>query len=590
MVGLQEFIHKLELGEGVKWVKWTAVTLIFVSLAMVYDLMLFRNQVTEEAMDNAQLARNIAQGKGYTTSYIRPFSIHVIQQHRPDRKALVNEGHPDLANAPLYPALLAGYMKAMPFRYNIGDLDKFHGYSPDLFIAVFNQVWFALSIFLVYRIAKKLFSIGVAWFAIGIFSCTELFWRQTIWGGANLLLLTCVLAVIYCLVRLDEGISEGTHSARWIAGWAALTGLALGLAALTRYSAICLLIPVGIFVLRYFGEKRKTVFWVLSFCFAVVLTPWLARNYQVSGNFFGIAGYAVYEDTVKFPETSFQRQIKPDAVKFGQFSIEDVLRKLIVNLRQMLQNDLPKIGGSWFIAFFAVGLIVASQKPAQGRVKILVLMIIVTLLIAQALGRTHLMQSQPEMSSENLLLLAAPLIFIFGAGLCVQLIDLVPVGFPEMRILINMGIWAFFSLPLLIAALPPRPSPICYPPYYPYIFQHISGVMRDNDLIMSDLPWAMAWYGQRNSILLTISMQDFITINDDVKTINALYLTEVTTDARFLSTLIKGDDQVWCQLLLGITVQKTVNKNFPLKYVWTDIIMPSQLFVADWERWKAPAK
>jgi Ca2+/Na+ antiporter len=590
MVGLQEFIHKLELGEGVKWVKWTAVTLMFIGLAMVYDMMLFRNLITEESMDQAQLARNLSEGKGYTTSYIRPFSVYLLQQHRSDRSSMVKEGHPDLANAPLYPVLLAAYMKAMPFHYEITEETKFHAFSPDVLIAAFNQLWFALALFFTYQIGKRLFGVGVAWFAMGILACTELFWRLTIWGGSNVLLVALVLGLIYCLVRMEEGTGEEKRSTAWFAGWAALAGLFLGLAALTRYSAICLIFPVVVYCFRYFGSQRKTVILTTTLCSGLLLSPWLVRNYQACGKLFGLAGYAVYEDSAKYSESAFQRQYKPDPIKFGQFSVEDALRKFVTNARRMLQEELPKMGGNWFSALFLAGLLMTSSKPAQGRMRVFLILMILTLFVAQALGRSHLGQGQPDVSSENLLSLAAPMIFVFGAGLCVRMIEQVQVGFPEMRILINAGIWAVFSLPLLLAAVPPRPTPICYPPYYPYIIRHAGGVFDDKDLIMSDMPWAMAWYGQRKSISTTLTIEDFIAINDEVKTINALYLTELTTDSRMLSKLLKGDDQVWFRLYLGITVKGTVDVHFPLKYVWTDIKMPSQLFVADLERWKMPAK
>ncbi len=590
MVGLQEFIHKLELGEGVKWVRWTAVTLMFACLAIVYDMMLFRNQIAEESMDTAQLARNIATGKGYTTSFVRPFSMYILEKHRSDHSPLLKENHPDLANAPLYPVLLAGYMKVMPFNYNIREPEKFRPYNPDVLIAVFNQFWFALSLYLTYKIGFRLFGKGVAWFALGIFACTELFWRVSIWGGSTMLLLTCILAMVYALIRLEDCLNDPEKAGRGWLGWTLLAGVSLGAASLTRYSAICLWFPAVVYSFRYLGTRRKSVLLLLTVCLGIMLTPWLARNYRVSGHLFGIAGYAVYEDSSRFADNSFQRQYKPDSVRFGQFEIEDIIRKLAINARKIVQEDMPKLGGSWFTALFLASLLAASTSPAQGRMRLFVIVMIVTLIVVEALDRTHLIQTQPEVSSENLILLAAPLVFVFGAGFCVKLIEQVPVGFPELRILINMGIWAVFSLPLLLAALPPRPSVICYPPYYPFIIQHVASVIQDEELIMTDMPWAVAWYGQKKAIQTTITIDDFVAINDGVKPINAVYLTEITTDAKFLSQLVKGSDKLWNQQALSIMIKGVVDRRFPLQFVWTDIPMPNQLFIADYERWKMPVK
>jgi hypothetical protein len=47
----------------------------------------YRNLATQEAMDSAQLARNIAEGKGYTTLFIRPFSLYLVQSHNEAKHA-----------------------------------------------------------------------------------------------------------------------------------------------------------------------------------------------------------------------------------------------------------------------------------------------------------------------------------------------------------------------------------------------------------------------------------------------------------------------------------------------------------------------
>src|SRR5215472_12609292 len=116
MVTLQDLIHHLEVGAGLRQVNrsfrffFCAVGLLLLVLA--YDLRAFRNMSTQEAMDTAQLARNLSQGKGYCTSFIRPISIFLIQDRRQQitestnatRSAdpgMLKNNHPDLANPPL---------------------------------------------------------------------------------------------------------------------------------------------------------------------------------------------------------------------------------------------------------------------------------------------------------------------------------------------------------------------------------------------------------------------------------------------------------------------------------------------------------
>ena len=74
MIRVQEIIHSLEEGQWAKRIRGLVLLLLIGSLGLVYYLNLTRNFTAPEAMDAAQLARNIAEGRGYTTQFIRPRS------------------------------------------------------------------------------------------------------------------------------------------------------------------------------------------------------------------------------------------------------------------------------------------------------------------------------------------------------------------------------------------------------------------------------------------------------------------------------------------------------------------------------------
>ncbi len=108
----QDWIHKLEEGAGARYLKVTAFCLAVLALMVVCDLRAYRNFATPEAMDAAQLARNIAEGRSYTTLFIRPFSLYLVQSHNRAKSAdplagagtdfaQIKTAHPDLANPPM---------------------------------------------------------------------------------------------------------------------------------------------------------------------------------------------------------------------------------------------------------------------------------------------------------------------------------------------------------------------------------------------------------------------------------------------------------------------------------------------------------
>src|SRR5436305_10807969 len=114
---LQDLIHSLEAGTGARVIKTLAVILGFGALAMCYDMRAYRNFNTQEAMDSGQLAHNIAQGRGYTTEFIRPLAVHLIETGNTNRLPQWGTSMPDISNPPAYPMLLAGMMKILPFHF-----------------------------------------------------------------------------------------------------------------------------------------------------------------------------------------------------------------------------------------------------------------------------------------------------------------------------------------------------------------------------------------------------------------------------------------------------------------------------------------
>src|SRR5687767_10445635 len=104
---LQEWIHQLEEGKGAIWIKRIFVVLAFAGLAAFYDVRHYKNLATPEAMDSAQVARQLASGRGFTTKFVRPMSIKLIQTHQGEGAKPLGAPHPDIANAPVFPLLEA---------------------------------------------------------------------------------------------------------------------------------------------------------------------------------------------------------------------------------------------------------------------------------------------------------------------------------------------------------------------------------------------------------------------------------------------------------------------------------------------------
>lgn len=583
---VQETIHKMEVGEGSWVIKVVAGFLLVTLLAVWYDLNEFQNLSQPDAMEAVQLARNLADGQGFTTQCIRPLTLQLVEDHIGVDARLTRVPHPDLVSPPLYPLLLAVWMKMLPFDYEIGP--RFWRYQPEMMVALLNQLLLFVAIGVMFRTAKRLFDTPVALLTAACLVLAEVLWRFSVSGLSTCLLLLLSVVLLRLLVAVEQGAREGKRGDGWFAGMAVAIGAVLGLGLLTRYSFGWLVIPVAVYGVWIAGQRRFLVTVLLLVTFAGVAAPWLVRNYQVSGTLFGVPGYAIHQDTPVFPGTRLERSFSPDLSKVES---RDYVRKMLANVETIMENDLPRMGGgSWVTAFFLVSLLLRYRSQALHRLRLLLLGCLVVLIVAQALGRTHLSTGDTLVHSENLLVLLLPPVFMFGCALFYVLLEQLEMPIVELRYLVLTAFIGVAASPLWLTLLPPRSYPIVYPPYLPPWIQESSRMMETNELIMSDMPWAVAWYGNRSCVWTTLdTSRSFFNIHDVHKPVSALYLTPLTTNARFLSEILQGPDWEWSRFATEVLMRTNMPAQFPLRHARKKY-SPDQVFLCDRPRWQDKAR
>ena len=364
----------------------------------------------------------------------------------------------------------------------------------------------------------------------------------------------------------------------------------MAVGALTRYAFGWLIIPLALFLILFSGPRKWLNAGVAFAVFAIALSPWIARNVAVSGTPFGTAGYAIFDGT-KLSAAPLERSLHPnllDPLWPGNY-----WTKFAANALPILENDLLKIGGTWPSLLFLSGLLLAFNRPGARRMRYFLLMCVVVFIVVQALGETSLSDLSPEINSENLLVLVAPLVIIFGTAFFFILLDQMTLPAVELRYVV-MSIFVLLScLPLLSALWFKPPTPISYPPYYPPDHKQISSWMKESDLTMSDVPWAVAWYGNRQCVWLTEDLDSFFEINDYIKPVNGLYLTEQAENFRLMADCLHSGENSWGKFIFNLYSgqKKPIPPNFPLQYGATGSArLISGLFLSDMVRWKsAPA-
>jgi 4-amino-4-deoxy-L-arabinose transferase-like glycosyltransferase len=499
--------------------------------------------------------------------------------------------HPDLANPPVYPIVLAGLMKVLPFRYPVelkkpfwSNNNQFYRYQPDFQIAVFNEILLLAAVGLTFFLARKLFDVNVAWLSALLTLGCELLWRFSVSGLSTMLLMVIFLGLMWCMLRIEEMGREPQSRAIWLLGLALAAGVLTGVGALTRYAFGWTIIPVALFLFFFSGQQRVLHVLAALGAFVILLTPWVIRNYAVSGTPFGTAGFAFAEGIGSFPRFQLERSVHPDLTNMLWFKL--YVQKFLMNARDILVDGLPKLGSSWASMLFLAGLLLGFRGTAVRRMRYFLLMCLGMYIVVQALGRTQLSDESPEVNSENLLVLLIPLVFCYGVSFFFTFMEQMKLPVSQLRYAVITVFAALSCLPMIFTLLSSKVSPVAYPPYFPPDIQQTAGWMKENELMMSDVPWAVAWYGQHQCVWLTLNAQnDFFAINDNLKTVQALYLTPQTTDAKFLSDWVLSGERSWGSFIILGVMQNQIPSGFPLRNAPTGFL-PDRLFLTDRERWK----
>jgi hypothetical protein len=594
---IQSALFQIEMGRGKKVIQWALIVLLAAALSLIYSAGQFRGLSKRESMDMAQLARNIARGEGYTTYVIRPLSLWMLERHGwAKNDPRLTERHPDLHNPPLYPLVLAGLFKLLPptaFKYDVAD----RVYPPERWVILpFNQLCLLACVLIVFLWGKRLFDRRVATMAAVLMLFSDKLWSYGVSGLPTNLLMLLLLLAAYCLFLADQRLNptepaEGEPAgaaapARVSGGVIALvlgSAVLMGLCFLTRYLSAFLLVPMTIYAARVL-RGRGAALWasVYVVVFLAVITPWLVRNYQVSGSLLGLARYELIDHSSRFSGEALQRSYHPDLKR--ALSVRLITSKFLLGLRSNLLTNLPLIGSDFLVFFFGVGLMYGFRRRDTSRLRGVLLGLLSCAIIAMSLIGSAPERIEPEVFGGDLLVLLLPLVAVFGVAFFYLLFDRISF---RIRLTRGAALGGFVLLnvaAMIFTVLPPRRSVYVfpYPPYITPVTRAVADYFETNALACSDLPWAMAWNGDRRTVWLPMTIDEFYEINDFVAPRGFQYVmvTPYLLDERPQSGVLKGEYKGWALLMRGQLPQV-----FPLK-AYSPLPPDNEQFVlADRPRW-----
>jgi len=564
---LQDVVYSLDVGVGLKILRALLYFLLVLITLLIYQATQFHGLNSNEAMDLAQLGKNFSFSDGLITKNISPMTIYEVEKF--DQTPRINN-HPNLIHPPGYPMLLSiGYK-----FYQILGLDPFNLAgsikmpAEQWVIIPLNHIFTLLTGWLIFSIGKHLFYREIGFLSMTIYFLSDIAWQTSISGlNLSMAIFFSVAAYRSIIVSIRYKLEENSKS-RFILHFICSIIFSV-FAFYSRYLSSIIIVGILIYLWLCLGRFRggTSYFFIYLLLFLFLISPWLIRNYLISGNPFGLVLHTALLGTPSYPDFTYFQQYGNE-ITFKE--INNLLKqKWILNYSGAYESLIPGIGGGLLMSFFITTFFYKFIRPNINHLRTsLGICIILFIFVAGFFSD----------SSISLINMFWPFVIIYGLSFFYILLDRINFGARLYVVIAKCFIVGLSVLPFGFRLMPPhegRP----YPPYYPpYISMVSSEWLNEREVICTDMPWATAWYGNRVSILLPINLEQYYLINDYKQYISAIYFTTITKNKPFLD-LVNGKDKDWMDIMNG-----RLPSDFPLKSL-INLNKIDQTFLSDSERW-----
>jgi hypothetical protein len=512
-------------------IRWLAVAAGVATLVFLYLFVQFRGLSSPTAMDQAQIARAIASGEGFSTKYLRPFAIRQLEQAG---KPVPTGSFPDFFQSPLNPLVNALPLKLVQSDWKLGPLDVL--YIGDRMIAATSILFFLLSVAVWFLIARRLFDQKLAVTACAIILLTDLFWEFSLSGLPQMLMLLIFSGVCWMTLRAMEKTQT-----RSVLMSAAATGLLFGLMILAHGAAAWIFLGWLIFAGVAIRPRAFTILAALAGAL-IVVAPWLWRNHTVSGNPLGIAGYELLAPVLE-SESGYLRSLKQAPTLEAMRPVA----RLQTALRTHTGQILSFLGMNLVALMFFASLLHKFPPGPSARFR----WAVVLMWLGAGLGMALCGVDGP-IHSNQLHVLFLPVFIFYGLAFLLELWNRLEIPSPAIRRAFPLLLILLCALPLISRVVSKPVAAIQWPPYVPPFIAILGEWYGEKEIIASDMPWAVAWYANRNSLLLPQTIKDFSKISDFRllgESLTGIYLTPVTGNRRLFSEIYKGPYDDWVLLI-----------------------------------------
>lgn len=500
---------------------WPMRMLVLVLLLLMCSFKLFlgyRGIEQPEVMDQAQIARSFANGQGFETQFYRPLELmDRVNRSVVTKEHFTMENMQDINYAPLNIVSMGAMLRLSGMH----DFDKARIerdgtmlFSADWVISLNSCLWFMLAMVLAYMLIARLFDDVVAAATICTLLMSELLLDYSVSGLAQPMMLALLLAALHCLVYAERNREKKEVLAMAI--WVVASFVLMALMMLSGWISLWLAIGYCVFCCCYF--RPFALYGVIGlFMLGCAAAVSAYHNYTAVGTPLGNAFYGVYS-CFGGNADAVMRTTNPSDVRFD--SAQAVLRVIGATLEQV-KSMYVNCGGIVVVPVFFVALFYAFKRKTVQCVKWAVLSMWFFACIGMALYGSTL-----PMSDSQMLILFTPVFTAFGFAMLFNLLsrmEMKGIAYTQARGLLILGA-LFLTAGSLVARFPSEVyrgvllQEVVTSPLPTALNQDLHELTREtpDELIVTDQPWAVAWYANRPAVWLPTRINDFERLNEKV--------------------------------------------------------------------------
>ena len=486
--------------------------LVLVALTLGNLFTLFRGLNSPQAMDQAQISREIARGNGFTTKMIRPVAYYQAQQGGSRAISLLN--FQDTYHSPLNPLINAVVLKLIGADdSNAWQMNENEMVFPlDRVIATVSTLFFLMAIGVNYLLISRIFDAKIAGVCAILMLFCETFWNYSLSGLPQMLMLLLFSCGMYFVYRAVEAANEG----RIAMAPAIIAGVFFTLLALTHWMAVWIALGYIIFAAIAFRPRGIVGISILALLLLAGIGP-ILRNQSITGSPFGTAFLTLYNGLGDGSENMVMRTSDLAA---EPLVIDGLLSKILRTTLLQTTDIIPFLGGIIVAPMFFLSLLHPFKRGSISNFRWAILLMWIT----TAFGLAIFGITKEPLDPNQLHLLFAPIMTAYGLAFVSILwsrLDFVT-STPILRNVHHIVIIGICALPLILdlpnkirvgMSIRDRGGIPHWPPYYaPALNSKKSGLkgwVTEKQVVFSDQPWAVAWYADRVSIWLPPTRQGF---------------------------------------------------------------------------------